>query len=764
MAYQWETTADVADAWLRYVLRLDETRPADCPFEPLPTLVLQQEGALPSASGLPEDVAPPAWIVEPIPPLDDADLALIYPHLLRAAPPDHRYEYRNGRGELVQLVLRWNAGTVPWAKGKVVRPVCYARPADAPEQPPRLVPSFAPRVPIFNAGRMAATIGSPVLWVEGERAAIAAEAYVPQGWTVTTCAGGLVRRADAAAIASRPVVIWPDADEAGARYAERVVRLCRAMGARAVVVIDPPPGAPQGWDLADDPAEAGFTAEAVKAKIAEALGVAAKGARGPDLTLIDRVRRSSPPWPARLLPAWKSDVELLALAKSAPADFVAGALLATAAGLTAGAFKASPWPGWEEPNPIFVGLVGPSGSAKTPALEAVIDEVDAVERELWLDYEMQLDVWRVEAQVAKVRGEAAPPKPAAPLLKMADTTPEALCVALSKRRVGLLEVWAEGSSWANALTRYSAGTTTATGARGLQLEKFDAKDATYSRRKTGDEPLRLRLASAMVAGWQPDVVGHFLAGCRALRDGLDARWFFIRPDATYVPGPTATPAPYEAARARLRRAIHRLHEAGLAAGADVNRARAWSFALEPAARGRFKDWRWAWVQRIVAESGGAPSGWDAKAPGAALRLACAARLLEWAAGDEPVLALRTATIGEAAIEAAIEARATWLAQHRARVEAEAGQPIAEQLAETLARWAVFGNVTAIDTVGLRRFVCLPGLRTPEALLAALQELQACRWLKAGQTLPADIRRETLPPEVLLEPAVVALARDHLKLG
>jgi len=337
-----------------------------------------------------------------------------------------------------------------------------------------------------------------------------------------------------------------------------------------------------------------------------------------------------------------------------------------------------------------------------------------------------------------------------------------LCMALAGRNHGLLEVWAEGSAWANSLTRYSGGQSVATGSRGIQLEKFDAKPFTYTQRKTGDS-IRIRLATAMLSGWQPDVVGHFLGGCRQLRDGLDARWFFVRPEAIYCEGPQVSAGQYTAAQDRMQRAVRRLNEAGLAAGADAASGRRWALPLTPAARARFKDWRWSWLQSIMTTTGGQPSGWAAKAPGAVLRIACIAATLEWAAGDAPPTQLADASIGIGIIDAAIKARAVWLEQHRTRVEMECGQPQAEQLAETLARHCVLAGVAVIDTVGLRRETCLPGLRTDEAVLVAVRELGACGWLKPGQVLPMDLRRESMPPEIHLAPGVIAAARRHLHL-
>ena len=96
----------------------------------------------------------------------------------------------------------------------------------------------------------------------GEKAADAAQELLPD-YAVTTSLGGSKRAGESSwgALAGRDVTIWPDADDAGMKYALDVRDKAKESGAEYARIIDPPKGVPSGWDLADDAPE-GFDARA----------------------------------------------------------------------------------------------------------------------------------------------------------------------------------------------------------------------------------------------------------------------------------------------------------------------------------------------------------------------------------------------------------------------------------------------------------------------------------------------------------------------
>jgi putative DNA primase/helicase len=91
-----------------------------------------------------------------------------------------------------------------------------------------------------------------VLIVEGEKTADAAALLFPR-YVVATSPGGAraANKADWAPLKGRKVVIWPDHDEDGRRYAADVARGSQEAGAITVGIVEVPASFPAKWDLAD---------------------------------------------------------------------------------------------------------------------------------------------------------------------------------------------------------------------------------------------------------------------------------------------------------------------------------------------------------------------------------------------------------------------------------------------------------------------------------------------------------------------------------
>lgn len=115
---------------------------------------------------------------------------------------------------------------------------------------------FAEPRPLYNRDWLAEDKDAPVLVVEGEKAADAAEELL-DGPTVTTWHGGAnaVHKTDWSPLRGRDVVIWPDNDEPGLKAAEDVAHNLMLVGAASVKTVKLPELLPKGWDLADDPPE-----------------------------------------------------------------------------------------------------------------------------------------------------------------------------------------------------------------------------------------------------------------------------------------------------------------------------------------------------------------------------------------------------------------------------------------------------------------------------------------------------------------------------
>ena len=104
-----------------------------------------------------------------------------------------------------------------------------------------------------TGGGVRARIEAPVLLVEGEKTADAAQELFADLVVVTSPGGSnAAGKADWSALKGRAVTIWPDADGAGAKYALQVATLLQDAGAAMVKIVELPTALPQGWDLADE--------------------------------------------------------------------------------------------------------------------------------------------------------------------------------------------------------------------------------------------------------------------------------------------------------------------------------------------------------------------------------------------------------------------------------------------------------------------------------------------------------------------------------
>lgn len=154
------------------------------------------------------------------------------------------WTYANAAGEPVGVVVRWDKPS-----GKDIRPV--SRLADGSGW--RIGGMPEPR-PLYGLPELLATpAGSRVYVTEGEKAADAARAV---GLTATTSAHGSksAAKADWSPLAGHDVVILPDHDDAGERYADDVARLATAAGAKSVRIVrlvDLWADMPEGGDMAD---------------------------------------------------------------------------------------------------------------------------------------------------------------------------------------------------------------------------------------------------------------------------------------------------------------------------------------------------------------------------------------------------------------------------------------------------------------------------------------------------------------------------------
>lgn len=384
--------------------------------------------------------------------------------------PDRQWTYVDASGAEVGRTLRWNTAT-----GKDIRPV--AKVADgwrhAAMQEPR---------PLFNLPALLANQESPIYVVEGEKCV---DALTALGLLATTSAGGsqAARFTDWAPLAGRLVVILPDNDAAGRKYAETVADILDGLGATVVVVVFEDLAA--GGDVADllercpDDAARNALRERIEAQATQTQAVPAEegSAHGSGLDY--------QPFPVETLPdSVATFVAECAAAVRCDAAFVALPVL-TLLGAAIGNSRRL----WlkrthEAPAILWTGIIGESGTGKTPAIRTALASAYKHEQAL-----RQQD----------------PPR----RLLVGDATTEALAHLMASNARGILCVRDELAGWFGSIDRYTDRRGGSSPDRAFLLSAYDGVPDSVDRR-TGDRRNLLipRISLWLTGGIQPGILAR----------------------------------------------------------------------------------------------------------------------------------------------------------------------------------------------------------------------------------------------------------------
>lgn len=207
-------------------------------FEPLNN----KETAMPSKDGI---------AITPVP----DDVKVVNPNHYSLGTPSYSWEYRNENGQLLMLVCRFIGSDGK----KEDRPLTYRQYPDGKSKW-AWKSLDAPR-PLYGLDRLANNPKEIVLICEGEKSADAAQKIFPDYVAVTTPNGaGSPRMADLSPLHGRIVIIWPDNDEDGIKYAKSLESLLKKEGVDGALIVSTPDDFPEKWDLAD-PLPDGVTQE-----------------------------------------------------------------------------------------------------------------------------------------------------------------------------------------------------------------------------------------------------------------------------------------------------------------------------------------------------------------------------------------------------------------------------------------------------------------------------------------------------------------------
>jgi hypothetical protein len=204
-----------------------------------------------------------------------------------------------------------------------------------------------------------------VFATEGEKACDAAASI---GLTATTSAHGSAAadKSDWTPLAGRDVVILPDHDDAGAKYARDVARLLLKLEPPARVKVVQLPGLPDGGDVVEF-IEAGGTREDIEtlAKAAKLIDVS-DVCGGPVLVRMDKVTRRRIEW------LWPSRIPIGRLTLLAGEQGAGKSFLTT--DITARVTTGSPWPNTVSPAPrgdvLMIAAEDDEGDTVGPRLDS----------------------------------------------------------------------------------------------------------------------------------------------------------------------------------------------------------------------------------------------------------------------------------------------------------------------------------------------------------------------------------------------------------
>ena len=106
--------------------------------------------------------------------------------------------------------------------------------------------------PLYNLPALWERLDAPVLVAEGEKSSDAAGDLFPSHIAIASMGGAKSpHMSDWKPLMGREVVVWPDNDADGQRYAREVAVLVLKAGASSALIVQLPEGLPVGWDLAD---------------------------------------------------------------------------------------------------------------------------------------------------------------------------------------------------------------------------------------------------------------------------------------------------------------------------------------------------------------------------------------------------------------------------------------------------------------------------------------------------------------------------------
>lgn len=464
------------------------------------------------------------------------------------------WPYRDATGQLLGYVARFDRPANGVPARKQVLPITFC--GGPGGQSEWRCKGFRVRRPLYGLDHLAARPAAHVVVVEGEKAADAAAKRF-DGHVVVTSPGGsqAAGKADWTALKDRHVIIWPDADEPGSKYADTVASNLKDIAA-SVCIVDVPSTFPEGWDLADTLPH-GFTDVDISRLLLDACVICPDPQPWPAIIPITSKLPLVEAFAPELLPRAIRDYVLdIADRQQAPPDFAAVSALCGIAAVVGNRVRIRPKQNddWEVVPNLWGAIIGPPSAMKSPALQAALDPVYAIERDNW-EAEIKSDkiedaLCELEAKDAKRKAKQALEKGErdaareiiaklivgdggdlpCPRIVVNDTSVEKLGELLNENPRGLLLVRDELPGLLARLEREEYQSE-----RAFYLEAFNGNGRfTYDRIGRGTVHIE-KCTVSLVGGVQPSRIAPIVRGAMmgASNDGLIQRLqMAVWPDGT----------------------------------------------------------------------------------------------------------------------------------------------------------------------------------------------------------------------------------------
>ncbi len=454
------------------------------------------------------------------------------------------HDYLDEHGVHVGSVIRWQRSPTD----KEIRPTSLHADGWWLEHMPE------PR-PLLDRRRIVETAGT-VYVVEGEKCFDAGSGL---GLVATTSAGGsnAAGKSDWSPLAGRDVVILPDNDDAGRKYADDVAAVLRELDPPATVRVVEFDGLDRGGDVADlvDACHGDDELKALRERIERLAGVAEplqpKAATASTTPATPKAGSTSSPVEAyRLFPVDALPEPLACfVAETASAigcdpAYVALPLYAVAGAAIGTTRRLELKAGYTVPAILWSVVVGESGTSKSPALRAALEHVRGHEKRLRessaldrRDYEAAIEAYEKDRAAWRGDKKAAtepPERPAEPVSRRAlvtDTTVEALAVKLADNGRGLLLARDELAGWLRGLDRYANKSGGGSSDEAFYLSAYNGEPHAVDRRTGDRREIYVSQAALWITGSiQPAILRRSL-GQERRESGLLARLLLTAPPA-----------------------------------------------------------------------------------------------------------------------------------------------------------------------------------------------------------------------------------------